>query len=88
MFKRIVVATDLVSMADAPVISAIRIARRHGAELYLLHVMESASTENRRLVRHFETGAEMNADADYEQAIRQTLEESFPYDLSAVPHAV
>ena len=86
MFKRIVVATDIVTTADAPVVSAARFARQQTARLYLLHVMESASTENRRLIRHFETGAEMISDADYEQAIRQTLEKAYRNDLLDIPH--
>ena len=88
MFNRIVAATDIVTTADAPVISAARMARQQGARLYLLHVMESASTENRRLVRHFETGVEMTADADYENCIRQVLEKTYKDDLSDIPHEV
>lgn len=88
MFNRIVVATDMLTTADAPVISAARMARQQGARLYLLHVMESASAENRRLVRHFETGAEMTADADYEHRIRQVLEQTYQNDLSDLPHTV
>ncbi len=88
MFNRIVTATDMITTADAPVLSAARMARQQGARLYLLHVMESASTDNRRLVRHFETGAEMIADADYEHCIRQALEKTYKDDLSGIPHEV
>ena len=88
MFNRIVVATDIVTTGDAPVISAARLARLPDARLYLLHVMESASTENRRLIRHFDTGAEMIADADYEQAIRQRLEKTYKEELSDIPHEI
>ena len=73
MFNRILAATDIVTTGDAPVISAARMARQQAARFYLLHVMESASTENRRLIRHFETGAEMIADADYAHAIRANI---------------
>ena len=88
MFNRIVVATDIVTTGDAPVISAARLARLPDARLYLLHVMESASTENRRLIRHFDTGADMIADADYEQAIRQRLEKTYKKALSDIPHEI
>ena len=88
MFNRIVTATDMITTADAPVLSAVRMARQQGARLYLLHIMESASTDNRRLVRHFVTGAEMIADADYEQCIRQALEKTYKDDLSGIPHEV
>jgi nucleotide-binding universal stress UspA family protein len=88
MFNRIVVATDIVTTGEAPVISAARLARLLDARLYLLHVMESASTENRRLVRHFDTGAEMTADAEYEQAVRQRLEKTYQKALSDIPHEI
>jgi nucleotide-binding universal stress UspA family protein len=88
MFNRILAATDIVATGDAPVISAARIARQQAARLYLLHVMESASTENRRLVRHFETGEEMIADADYAHAIGKTLEKTYADDLSDIPHEI
>jgi desulfoferrodoxin-like iron-binding protein len=88
MFNRIVAATDTVTTSDAPVLSAARMARQQGARLYLLHVMESASTENRRLIRHFETGAEMTADADYEDSVRQALEKNYKDDLSDLSHEV
>ncbi len=77
MFNRIVAATDMVTTGDAPVISAARLARLQGARLYLLHVMESASTGNRRLVRHFRDGTETIADADYERAIAQAKPRGF-----------
>ncbi len=89
MFNRILAATDIVTTGDAPVKSAARMARQQAAaRLYLLHVMESASTENRRLIRHFETGAEMIADADYAHAIGQTLEKTYTDDLSNIPHEI
>ncbi len=88
MFNRIVAATDIVTTTDAPVISAVRLARQQDSRLYLLHVMESASTENRRLIRHFETGAEMIADADYEQTIRHRLEKTYRDELADIPHEI
>ncbi|MBR9984742.1 MAG: universal stress protein [Desulfosarcina sp.] len=88
MFNRILAATDIAVTGDAPVISAARMARQQTARLYLLHVMESASTENRRLVRHFETGKEMIADADYAHAVGQTLEKTYEDDLSDVLYEI
>ncbi|MEZ4525301.1 MAG: universal stress protein [Desulfobacterales bacterium] len=76
MFKKILTATDLPTVYDAPVLSAERIAERNMAELRILHVLESASAENRHLVRHFETGEEIIADADYEALVRQEMEKS------------
>ena len=88
MFNRIVTATDMITTADASVQSAVRMARQHGARLYLLHVLESASTDDRRLVHHFETGAEMIADADYEEYIRLSLENTYKDDLSGISYEV
>jgi nucleotide-binding universal stress UspA family protein len=70
------------------VLSAARLARQQDARLYLLHVMESASTENRRLIRHFETGADMIVDADYARAIRQTLQKTYKDELSDIPYEI
>ena len=88
MFNRIVAATDLVTISDAPVISAARMARAHGARLFLLHVMESASLENRRLVRHFMTDLEMTSDVGYENELRQVLETTYRDSLADLPHEV
>ena len=88
MFNRIVAATDIVTTVDAPVISAARVARQQGARLYLLHVMESASTDNRHLIRHFETGAEMIADAAYESSLRKALEKAYQPYLADIMHEV
>jgi nucleotide-binding universal stress UspA family protein len=88
MFNQILAATDMVATADPPVISAARMARQQAARLCLLHVMESASIKNRRLVRHFQTGEELTADADYTHAIGQTLEGTYKDDLSGIPHEI
>ena len=88
MFNRILVATDMVSTVDPPVVSAARLARRHDARLYLLHVMESASTDNRRLIRHFETGKEMLADAGYAKVVHQTLATTYRQALADVAHDI
>ena len=88
MFNRIVAATDLLTTTDAPVISAARMARQQGARLYLLHVMESASTDERRRVRHFESGEEIIADTDYEDRIGKLLEKTYRDELSGIPHEI
>lgn len=88
MFNRILAATDVVTAPDAPVLTAARLARQYHARLYLLHVMESASTENRRLIRHYETGMEMIADDEYEQTVarvlRRTYRDSTPGEETAM----
>jgi nucleotide-binding universal stress UspA family protein len=77
VFKRILAASDIVDGVDPPVLAAARLARRHGARLCLLHVMESASTTHRHLVRHYASGVEMPADADYAQAVVQALRRTY-----------
>ena len=88
MFNKIIVATDMVNVADAPVVTAARLAHRHNAHLYLLHVMESSSTDNRRLVRHFETGEEMLADVSYADTVRQALAATYRQPLADVSHEI
>ena len=88
MFKKVLVATDMVSTVDAPVITAARLARQHDAKLFLLHVMESASTDNRRLVRHFQTGEELLADADYANAVHQMLDITYRQILADISYDI
>ena len=76
MFKKILAATDLPTVCDAPVLSAARIAGQNMADLQILHVLESASAENRHLVRHFETGEEIIADENYQALVRREMEKS------------
>ena len=88
MFQRILAATDVVTSVEASVLTAARMAQTSDARLYLLHVMESASLHDRRRVRHFESGEETVADADYERSLRRSLERVYRDDLSAVAHEV
>jgi nucleotide-binding universal stress UspA family protein len=88
MFKRIVVATDRITTRDAPVVSAARMARQQKARLYLLHVMESASVVNRRLIRHFESGEEMAVDPGYARCLGRALKNTYQDDLVDIAHEV
>lgn len=88
MFKRIIAATDLVLTPDPPVLAAAGLARQEQASLLLLHIMESASTEDRRRVRHFETNEELMAYPAYEAAVRQQLETTYQNELSDVAYEV
>ncbi|WP_319524994.1 universal stress protein [uncultured Desulfosarcina sp.] len=88
MFNRILAATDSVTTPDAPVVTAARLARQHHARLYLLHVMESASTENRRWIRHYETGMEMIAGTEYEQTVGRVLRRTYRDSISGEEAAV
>ncbi|UCD82784.1 MAG: universal stress protein [Desulfobacterales bacterium] len=73
MFKKILSATDLVESIDAPVTAAQVIAKQNSGKLYLLHVLESSSSQNRHLVKHFETGEEFESSPDYEQIVLETI---------------
>jgi len=88
MFNRILAATDVVTAPDAPVATAARLARQYHARLFLLHVMESASTQNRRWIRHYETGKEMTADAEYEQTVASVLRRTIRESISGVEPTV
>ena len=82
MFKRILTATDILTDKDTPVLTAAKIAEQNHAALYVLHVLESASSENRKLIKHFRTGEDFLASTDYENIVKEHLykiyEEIFP----------
>lgn len=85
MFKKIIAATDRVTVPDAPVLTGIRIAESYGARINILHVLESASTANRLAVRHFHTGQNISVTPVYvdqvESKIRQTYERFLKTDI-------
>ena len=82
MFKKILVATDVVTGVDAPVSTAVDLARQYEAELTILHVLESASTDNREWVKHFETGNEMMVTGSYLKAVRDELKRTYETALT------
>ena len=73
MFKKIMAATDLITAFDPPVLTAAQIAEQNQAKLYILHALESASTENRHLVKHFRTGEDIITHVDYEKTIKKQI---------------
>jgi len=73
MFKKILSATDLVTIWDAPVLTAALIAEQNNAKLHILHVLESASTENRHLIKHFRTGKDIFTSAEYEETVKEEI---------------
>jgi len=73
MFKKIIAATDLITAFDPPVLTAAKVAEQNQAKLYILHVLESASTENRRLIKHFRTGEDIITHVDYERAVKKQI---------------
>ena len=77
MFERILSATDLVESVDAPVTAAQSIAAQSNGRLHLLHVLESSSSQNRHLVKHFRTGEEFESNPLYEQEVLETIRRAY-----------
>jgi len=73
MFNKILSATDLVESIDAPTAAGRAVAQRTNGKLYLLHVLESSSSQNRHLVKHYKTGADFESNPQYEQEVLETI---------------
>ena len=56
MFHKILVAADMLEDCNAAVLTAPEPTEQSDAKLYILHVLESASTIYRHFVKHFKTG--------------------------------
>jgi nucleotide-binding universal stress UspA family protein len=93
MFKRILAATDMLTDKDTPVLTAAKIAEQNNAKLYILHVLESASSENRQLIKHFRTGEDILTTTDYENSVKTHLykmykemfQSSLHYEIRVAP---
>lgn len=93
MFTDILAATDLVRVADNIVVGAAEIAARFGAKIHILHALESGDVQNRRKVKHFVTGEEMETSDAYEQQVQGEihalysgiLDSSVDGDIRVVP---
>jgi len=77
MLNNILAATDLVGISDPVVTMAAIVAQKFQANLHVLHVLESAHTDNRFLVKHFKTGKEIVASADYEKMVQKEIENTY-----------
>ena len=73
MFINVLAAIDGITVCDAPVLTAARIAQQNNAKLHIIHVLESASADNRNLIKHFKTGEEMVTGSAYEEAVTQEI---------------
>jgi nucleotide-binding universal stress UspA family protein len=74
MFKTIVAATDRINAFDPAVETAALLAAENNSRLVILHVLESASTINRRWVKHYESGEDVHCDTAYETLVTLQLE--------------
>ena len=77
MFTNVLAATDRVTVSDIPVLTAARIAEQNNGKLHIIHVLESASRKNRRLIKHFKTGEEIRSGAAYEEAVRKEIKKVY-----------
>ncbi|MBW2013357.1 MAG: universal stress protein [Deltaproteobacteria bacterium] len=73
MFTNVLAAIDRVTVCDALVMAAARIAEQNRAKLHIIHVMESASRDNRHLIKHFKTGEERVTDSAYEKSVTEEI---------------
>lgn len=74
VFKNILAATDLVGTSDAPILSAIQLARSNGSALHIIHVLESVyGGKDRRFVKHFKSGEEIVCSSVYEQSVKEQI---------------
>ena len=76
MFKKLLVATELVDFCDAPVLTALRIAEQNDSQLSIIHVLESGTSKERHLVKHFRTGEEIVASTEYEETVKKEIHQS------------
>ena len=74
MFKKLLVATDMLEACDAAVITALEIAKQNNGKLQILHVLESSSTIYRNFVKHFRTGEEIVSTDEYEESVKKEIE--------------
>ena len=73
MFSDILAATDLVQVVDPVVAAATRLAEQFRVKLHILHVLESGDTQNRRKVRHFITGQDIETSEAYEKQVADEI---------------
>jgi len=77
MFTNVLAAIDRVTVCGAPVLTAARIAEQNNGKLHIIHVLESASTQNRHLIKHFKTGEEIATGVAYEQAVMEEIKKVY-----------
>ena len=81
MFKKVLVATDRVKVADATVLTAAKIADQSSTKLHIIHVLESASIKNRDIVKHYQSGDEMLTTAAYEKSVKTVIMQNYARQL-------
>jgi len=74
MFKKVLVATDMLEACDAAVLTALEIVKQNNGKLQVLHVLESTSTIYRNFVKHFRTGEEIVCTDEYVETVKEDIE--------------
>jgi nucleotide-binding universal stress UspA family protein len=85
MFKTILAATDLVNRQDSSVGMAAALAAENDSQLFILHVLESASTLDRSLVKHYQTGEDIQSDRNYREEVASKLQDVNKAVIDEVP---
>ena len=83
MFKKVLVATDMLEACDAAVLTALEFVNQNNGKLQVLHVLESASTAYRNFVKYFRTGEEVVCTAEYEKTVKEEIEKKIAEALKA-----
>ena len=73
MFQNLLAATETPFYCDECVRTAMRLATKEEAQLFILHVLESDNAMYRNYVRHFESGEEIVADDDYIRKVEREI---------------
>lgn len=77
MFERVLTATDMLEACDAAVVSALEIAKKDQARLFVLHVLEPSYFNEcgpLELVKDFKTGEETATTQEYRERVKQELD--------------
>jgi nucleotide-binding universal stress UspA family protein len=85
MFKSILAATDRIVGRDPVVISAARLASALDTAWSIVHILESASLNDRRLILHYRTGEQKNATDDYRSEVRRRIRRTYSDLLAWAP---
>ena len=85
MFQSILAATDRITGRDPVVISAARLANALEVSWSIVHVLESASLNNRQRILHYRTGQEQDASARYRADARRQLRSTYSDLLTWAP---
>ena len=77
MFTNILSATDRITIPDITVLAAARITEQNDGKLHIIHVLESPSRKNRRLIKHYKTGEKIRSGVGYEDEVREEIKKVY-----------